>query len=413
MKTSAGKLGRSSRPLKNGDWLGAAVKIPATYSRREVPVPVFQHAGRLIVLAIAVAAAGGVNVRAAEPAARRTHNVILITYDGLRWQEVFSGCDETLLNRELGGGVRDIPGLKARFWRDTPEERREALLPFFWKTVARQGQVFGDPAHNCRSRVTNGRNFSYPGYNEILTGFADPRIDSNDKKNNANVTVLEWLHARPAYSGKVAAFCSWDVFPYIINAERSKIPVSAGWTTFDVGPDPARLAALNDAVRDSAHVYDNVRDDGLTFHGALEYVKAKKPRVLYISFGETDDWAHEGRYDLVLDAARRADGFIERLWTTVQAMPEYAGKTSLVLTTDHGRGDTRIEWKSHNKDIAGSDRMWIAVLGPDTPAAGCRSELEVTQSQVAATVAELLGEDYHAAVPQSGAPLPGAVKGGP
>ncbi|HEY2253817.1 MAG TPA: alkaline phosphatase family protein, partial [Planctomycetaceae bacterium] len=332
-----------------------------------------------------------------------------VTTDGLRWQEVFSGCDPTLLNREQGGGVRDVPATKARFWRDAPETRREALLPFFWKTIAVHGQVFGDPEHNCRARVTNGRNFSYPGYNEILTGHADQTIDSNDKKQNANVTVLEWLHARPGFAGRVAAFCSWDVFPYILNSQRSRIPVNAGWMPFDVGPDPVRLTALNDAVRDSMRVWGNVRDDGLTFHGAIEYVKAKRPRVLYISFGETDDWAHDGRYDQVLDSARRTDDFIERLWDLLQSLPEYAGKTSLVLTTDHGRGDTRVEWKNHGKDTAGSDRMWIAVMGPQTPARGCRSDLDVTQSQVAATVAELLGENYHAAVPQAGAPLPGAV----
>lgn len=356
--------------------------------------------------------AGQRDVAADELGQRKTQNVILITYDGLRWQEIFGGCDETLLNKDQGGGVRDVPTLKARFWRESPEERREALLPFFWKAIAKKGQVFGDPARNCRVRVTNGRNFSYPGYNEILTGFADEKIDSNAKKYNHNVTVLEWLNSRPGFAGRVAAFCSWDTFPWIINAERSGIPVNAGWTLFDVGPEPARLATLNDAVRDTTHVWDNVRDDGLTFHGTVEYVKARKPRVLYISFGETDDWAHEGRYDLVLDAAHRTDGFIERLWDLLHSLPEYAGKTSLVLTTDHGRGDTRVEWKNHGKDTAGSDRMWIAVLGPDTPPAGCRSDLEVTQSQVAATVAALLGEDYHAEIPNSAAVLPDVIAAG-
>ncbi len=361
------------------------------------------------ILGLALFAFFTVTLDEARSAERKTQNVVLVTCDGLRWQEVFSGCDETLLNREQGGGVRDVPGLKGRFWRDTPAERREALLPFFWKTVAAKGQVFGDPEQGSRARVTNGRNFSYPGYNEILTGFPDEMVDSNDKKYNRNVTVLEWLHGRSRFAGRVAAFCSWDVFPWIINVERSHIPVNAGWMPFDVGPDPARLAALNDAIRDSMHVWGNVRDDGLTFHGAAEYVKVKKPRVLYISFGETDDWAHEGRYDLVLDAARRADDFIGRLWSLLQQMPEYAGKTSLVLTTDHGRGETRVDWKNHGKDTPGSDRMWIAVLGPDTAPLGCRKDLDVTQSQVAATVAALLGEDYASATPQAGPPLPGAV----
>lgn len=75
--------------------------------------------------------------------------------------------------------------------------------------------------------------------------------------------------------------------------------------------------------------------------------RVKKPRVLHISFGETDDWAHEGRYNQVLASARRTDGFIETLWDVLQSLPEYAGKTSLVLTTDHGRGDTQVEWNNH------------------------------------------------------------------
>src|SRR6266550_1838373 len=135
-----------------------------------------------VVLLCASFCCGETPARAGDLAARRTQNVVLITYDGLRWQEVFGGCDEALLNRDQGGGVRDIPALKSRFWRETPEERRAVLLPFFWSTIALKGQVFGDPAHRCRARVTNGRNFSYPGYNEILIGFADERIDSNAKK---------------------------------------------------------------------------------------------------------------------------------------------------------------------------------------------------------------------------------------
>ena len=77
---------------------------------------------------------------------------------------------------------------------------------------------------------------------------------------------------------------------------------------------------------------------------------------------------------------------IADLWNTVQAMPEYAGKTSLVLTVDHGRGREGDGWKNHSTDIPGSDEIWMAVLGPDTPALGVRTGTNVTQSQIAATV---------------------------
>ncbi|HET6897782.1 MAG TPA: AP protein, partial [Vicinamibacteria bacterium] len=158
------------------------------------------------LIASGIAAAAAASVLLAEPA-RRTENVVLITTDGLRWQEVFSGADEALLTKDAG--VADPEALRAELWRDTPAARREALLPFLWQVLAKQGQLFGNADQGHVARVTNGRNFSYPGYNELLSGRADPRIDSNDKKPNPNVTVLEWLNGREAYRGKVAAFCSW------------------------------------------------------------------------------------------------------------------------------------------------------------------------------------------------------------
>lgn len=344
------------------------------------------------------------------PAPRQTENVLLVTLDGLRWQEFFGGCDESLLSKEAGG-VRDVPAVRRRFFRNTAEERRETLFPFLWKTVAAQGQIFGDPTLDSSVRVTNGLFFSYPGYSEILCGFPDPRIDSNDKKNNPNVTVLEWLNQKPNFSGQVAAWTSWDVFPWIINAERSGIPVDAGWTA--VGPQvPAsRRALLQRLADETPHLWENVRYDAFTIQAAFDSLEQRQPRVLFVSLGETDDFAHEGRYDLYLDAARRNDRMIERLWTHLQTLPQYAGKTSLVITTDHGRGDDRVSWKSHGKDLSQARFIWAGVMGPDTPPLGPREKLEVTQSQIAATVAQLLGEDYHAAVPQSGSPLPGVLRG--
>lgn len=344
----------------------------------------------------------------ADSGARRvTENVLLITFDGLRWQELFSGADESFIDAEFGG-VKDVDGTRERFWRSTPEERRCELLPFFWSTVAVEGRIYGDPDRDCTARVSNGRNFSYPGYNELLAGFADERIDSNAKRNNENVTVLEWLHGLERFRGRVAAFCCWDVFPFIINEQRSGIPVNAGWQPLALGGTPPELAALDAISHEIPRMWPGERYDYFTFRGALEHLCSHKPRVMYVSFGETDDWGHARRYDLYLDAARRTDDYIRRLWEAVQALPEYANRTSLVLTTDHGRGETREDWISHGEKIAGSQQIWMAVLGPDTPA-GAAEKMEVTQSQVAATVAALLGEDYNAAVPQAAPPLPGVL----
>jgi hypothetical protein len=341
-------------------------------------------------------------------AATRTENVLWVMLDGLRWQEVFRGADENLINKERGG-VDKVAEVKKRFVRDSIEEQREALLPFLWNVVAKEGQLLGNHAHQSVGRVTNGKNFSYPGYSEVLCGFADDRIDSNDKNLNPNVTVLEWLHAMPEFKGRIAAATSWDVFPYIINEPRSGIPVNGGAAPLTGVEETREVKLLNRLSVETPLFDETTRPDALTFHAARILIEQKQPRVLFVSFDETDTQAHYGRYDRVLGSAHKADAFIRELWETVQQMPEYRGKTSLVITTDHGRGDPPVEWKNHDAKIAGSEFIWLGVLGPDTPPLGERNDVEFGQNQVAATVAALLGRDYSAEVSKAGNAIKGVI----
>jgi bisphosphoglycerate-independent phosphoglycerate mutase (AlkP superfamily) len=122
---------------------------------------------------------------------------------------------------------------------------------------------------------------------------------------------------------------------------------------------------------------------------------------MFVGFGETDEWAHAGRYDLYLTAARHMDDFVRRLWELAQSLPQYRDKTTFIITADHGRGSGPVDWKSHGEKIANSEGDWIAVIGPDTASWRTNSD-RTARSQIAATIAALLGEDYHAAVPQAG-----------
>ena len=146
----------------------------------------------LVLLALCLAST--VPSHAAAPALQTRH-VLLVMADGVRWQEVFTGAEEQLISKEHGG-ITKTNDIRKAFWRDTPEARREVLMPFFWGTLAKQGQLYGNQHKGSTAHVTNGRNFSYPGYSEILCGFSDPRIDSNAKKPNANVTMPEWLNSK-------------------------------------------------------------------------------------------------------------------------------------------------------------------------------------------------------------------------
>ena len=93
-------------------------------------------------------------------------------------------------------------------------------------------------------------------------------------------------------------------------------------------------------------------------------------------------------------------------------MDEYRGRTTFVITTDHGRGSAPVEWKSHGEKIPASRNIWIAVMGPDTPALGERTQTEtLTQSQVAPTVAAFLGEDFAGALAGVARPIDAALGG--
>ena len=339
----------------------------------------------------------------------KTKNVFLITTDGLRWQDVFSGAQANLMTKQEG--VANEAELKKKFWRETPEARRKALMPFLWSEIASKGQIYGNQNKGSVAQLTNGKKFSYPGYSEFLVGMPDDRIDSNDKMPNPNTNVFEWLNLQPAFKGKVAAFVNWDVLPWILNAERSRLPLWSGFPTQPGAPEPIKVSPELEQLRqDTTPLWGNMLYDSFFYQAAREYVMKERPRALYVSFSETDEWAHEGRYDHYLNAAHKVDGYVQKLWQTVQSLPQYRNRTTFIITTDHGRGADSPEWKSHGKKTDGAENIWIAVLGPDTPPLGERSNCaRVTQSQVAATVAAFLGEDFHGAFPKTGVPIVEAI----
>ena len=319
----------------------------------------------VILLATSVLASAYDNRRSADRSDDTT-NVILVVSDGLRWQEVFRGADSTI----LFGDAR-VPGVDAetrqKYWRSTVAERRAVLMPFVWGTLARDGQLLGNRDRESRVDVTNGLKFSYPGYNEMLVGYPDPRIDNNEFGPNPNVTVLEWLNARDGFKDRVAAFGTWDTFHDIFNTGRSGLDV---------------------------HTYGSKPNDIVVQRAVLPYLKEKQPRVLFVGYAETDDWGHEGRYDRFLDAAHNVDAFMAQLWSAVQSDPRYRGRTTLIFTADHGRGRTSGDWGRHGEDVPGAEETFIVTIGPEVRARGELRETSNVVGQVARAVAAAVGLTY-------------------
>lgn len=355
------------------------------------------------LLALAFLLASGLTAFA-QPA---TRNVLLVTIDGLRWQEVFRGPDAAYVNTEFGGIPENaLARHRAAATAGTVEQRRRELMPFLWSEVTARGQLFGNRDRGAPMRVTNVQWFSYPGYNELLCGAADPLVTSNAPIPNRNVTVLEWLNQQPEFSGKVAACTTWQIFPAILNVGRSRLPVWVSGQRNALAARSPQLAEIDRWMQDIPQKASDEHYDAFGFRAALELVDLLHPRVLYVALGEPDTDAHGRRYGAYLASIQRADRFLRALWEKLQSLEQYRDKTTLVLTTDHGRGRTPKDWTQHDKKTPGSEETWLAVMGPDTAARGERVEhAGVTSSQVAATVAALLGADFAHSSPQIAAPV--------
>lgn len=323
--------------------------------------------------------------------AQKTENVILIALDGLRWQEVFDGADSSFLkDKNL---VKNIDANLNKYWNNNPNERRNMLMPFIWNNAAIHGQVFGNRNLNCKVNVVNPYWFSYPGYNEILCGFADTKINTNSYGPNPNINILEFINKQKDFEGKVAAFTSWDAFPDILNEKRSGILVNAAFEKLE-GNYGEPVETLNEIQYILPDPFYGVRLDGVTFQLGFEYLKREQPRFLFICLDETDDFAHGGNYDYYLNSIKYSDQMISNMWNWLQNNEKYKNKTTLLITCDHGRGIDKNGWKSHGIKTPNSDETWFAIIGPDTKALGEIKGGQYYNNQYAETIAALLGFDF-------------------
>lgn len=323
--------------------------------------------------------------------AQKAENVIIVTTDGFRWQEVFKGMDSAIAVNPAYN-QRDSAGIFRRYWSESVSQRRAVLMPFLWSTVAKKGQLYGNRELGNKINVANPYWFSYPGYSEIFTGFVDTTINTNSYPANPNTNLLEFINKQPNFKGKVAAFCGWDALENVLAEKRSHVPVLAGMeNSGGINPDSDEQL-MNKMKQDSYAPWDNGATDVFTHYAAFDHLKKRQPRVLYISYGETDEWAHEGHYKDYLNAAHRVDKWLGDIWNYVQSDSIYKNKTVLFVTVDHGRGDAdKTQWTSHRSYIPGSDQIWFAVIGPGiAPKGEVKSEIQLYQQQYAETIAELL-----------------------
>lgn len=316
----------------------------------------------------------------------KAENIVLISVDGLRWQEVFQGAD-SILNKDK------------KYWAGTASQRREELMPFFWGTIASKGQLYGNRNLGNKVNLRNKYWFSYPGRSETLCGYYDPKIDSNSYPNNPNENILEFFDKQDGYGGKVVTFASWDALGRILNRDRNGMLVNLPRENVQGKNLTQAQQIANEIQHFVPEYFAECRPDALTFAMTKAYIQAEHPKVVHIDFADTDNYGHSANYNNYLHAAHYIDAMVASLWETLQSDPFYKDKTAILVYPDHGRGLGE-KWTGHGTGAPHSDETWLVALGPGLSALGEVSlKGQIYQDQIAQTAAHLLGMDFKAEHP--------------
>lgn len=327
-------------------------------------------------------------------ASGKTQNIVVILIDGYRWQELFRGAELDLLENKKYNTSDSLQRIR-KYWSDDVNERRKKLMPFTWNYIAKHGQLYGNRNLGNKVNVMNPYWFSYPGRAEVLSGFVDTAINSNEYPSNPNTNVLEFINSQKNYEGKVVTFACWRATGRCLRKDKSNMLINVPWEDIEGEHLSEAEVLANEMQHFIPQVFgDEERLDANVYALAKSYILAHHPKVTYIDLGDPDEYAHAGKYESYLDDVFNLDAMIGSLWTSMQKDKFYKNNTTFFIVPDHGRGEGA-QWTGHGRSAPHSDETWFMVMGPDTkPLGEMKTNEQIYQTQFATTIAGLLGLDY-------------------
>jgi hypothetical protein len=312
----------------------------------------------------------------AEPSAL---SVVLVVLDGVRWQEVFMGVDPAEA-RKKGLSPTEVVGAAA-------------LMPSLHDVLIAHGVAVGAPGEGPEMRATGPNYVSLPGYTEILTGRTATACHDNACPTTKEPTLADEL-AHGADLREAAVIASWESLDHAASSGAGEVIVSAG-RHHGRGLDSLRADAEERGLLDEAEKASSYpggadfRPDRFTADIALHYLVRRAPRFLFIGLGEPDEYAHQDNYRGYLDSLRAADRTLGRLVETLGSMGERGKRTTVLVTTDHGRSSG---FRDHGGFAPESGRVWLVASGAGVAEGGIvRSREPHRLADIAPTVRALFG----------------------
>ncbi len=291
--------------------------------------------------------------RAQRGPAYRTQNVVILAIDGVRSSEAFRNSRQS------------PPGSAPYF---------HPLLPRIWSELVPNGTTYTN-AKNIETTYTT------PGFNCILSG--NWQMGPNRSRQDLNA-FFENRSRTPLLTEILRKSTGQEAL--VVVGKRNSL-------TNDYSIHPAFGPAFGPRFIfiDSGRRLEDAYFDNRVWTRAVSEMQARHPRLAFINLGATDLAGHQADFPLYLQIIRNWDQLVVDFWQFIQTDPVYRDTTTLILTTDHGRHlEETIDYVSHGGSCDGCRDLMLFVIGPDTPR-GARVNRRVRQSDIAPTIAELLG----------------------
>ncbi len=260
-----------------------------------------------------------------------TENVIVVVVDGPRWSET---------------------------WGD-PQSR---FVPNMKYNLAPKG-VINTNFHNW------GVTRTVPGHTAILTGVYED-IDNAGREFPANPSFLQtWLKSSNSDPNK-----AWIV--------SAKPKIGSLGNSLNIKWRNSYMPSIDALYHEDIWTFDRIKD----------CINDHHPNLMFINLSGPDKRGHEGRWNAYLRAIRETDSMVNQLQMIIDNDPFYAGKTSFIVTNDHGRHLDGIDdgFISHGDHCSGCTHINFFASGPDF-----RKDIVLDNSReqidIAPTIGYLLG----------------------
>jgi hypothetical protein len=294
------------------------------------------------------------------PAGQVERDAILVVLDGARWQDVVGEA---------------------------------AVMPQLAELARAHGATLGGPRSGSVVRASGPNFVSMPGYAELFGGAPAPKCRSNEDCAGAtHPTIADDVRAWTGSSDDAAVFASWPDLVRVSSEHPESLAVSAGRSVVHndarMRQDSAMSELLDRGARADAWPGEkDFRPDRFTAPLAERYLEVVRPRFLFLSLGESDEYGHQGNRDGYVRALRYDDDVIAELYRTTHGEGARGRRTTIFVTADHGRA---FDFRDHGGRWPESARSWLVVLGDGAPRSSHLTG-DYTLSDIAPTVKAWLG----------------------